>query len=133
MQNGLCRRTLSQQHERQIVIGIAIRRINAQDRCKLLLGWVQLLLCDIQIPQVVVRAGRVRTDLQRIKPGVLDLVVFPLPPAPAQVSQTAEHRRDEQPPAVPWNLPTNTKSQAASDLHTAKIADASCGADAEIK
>ena len=64
--NGFGGVTLGHQDQAQIIVPIAIRGIEAQDRPEFFFGKIGLFFRDIYVPQIVASSGRAGFKLQRI-------------------------------------------------------------------
>src|SRR5260370_18959242 len=67
MENGLGRGALRQEHKPEVVVRVAVCGGGAQDCSELLLGKVEFSLRDVNIADVVARAGRVGIELEGMR------------------------------------------------------------------
>ena len=64
VRNSLCRRALGHQQQAQVVVPIAIRRIELQYSAQFSLGEIRFLLNHVQVGEIVVSLGGVGIELQ---------------------------------------------------------------------
>ena len=64
--DGLGRQTPGHQDQTEIVVGLAIAGINAQDLSKLFFRQIEFFLSDVNVSQIVMSSSGIGIELQRV-------------------------------------------------------------------